>query len=151
MGHQDAHAFYDPKVDTMFLRRSDLADTNNMRFAAVALAHEGTHLLDDVGKVSDPFIQQASQKIAAAGGPNTAAGKAAQDQAMFELTMIKEARAFVFAGQVAKDLHVTTPATDPTSVSSAGGNDMATYSRVWDALLKSGYNPEHRTATVRSF
>ena len=151
MGHDNAHAFYDPKVDTMFLRRSDLSDANNLNFAAVALAHEGTHLLDDVGQVSTPFIENASRTIAAAGGSTSAAGREAQAQAMFELTMIKETRAFVFAGQVARDLGVQTPATDPTSVAAAGGNDQATYQRVWNAVLNSSYNEEKRQAAPRNF
>jgi hypothetical protein len=151
LGHGDAHAFYDPKQDAMFLRRSDLADATKQRFAAVALAHEGTHLLDDVGGVSDPFIEDAAHRVQAAGGTATANGAAIQAQALFELTMIKEARAFVFAGQVARDLAVPTPSSDPTSVAAAGGNDQSTYAKVWSSLLTSAYNPEHRTAAVRAF
>lgn len=151
MGHADAHAFYDPKIDTMFLRRSNLADAANVRFAAVALAHEGTHLLDDVGMVSDPFVREAARRVQAAGGPGTAQGAELQRQALFELTMIKEARAFVFAGQVAKELRVQTSASDPTSVAAAGANDQPTYDRVWQALLASGYNPERRSAAPRNF
>lgn len=151
MGHGTAHAVYDPKVDTMFLRRSDLANTSNIGFAAVALAHEGTHLLDDVGKVDAPYVMQATQRVIAAGGPTTAAGIEAQEQATFELTMIKEARAFTFAGQVAKQLGVALPATDPTSVSVAGGNDQATYGKVFQSLLSSSYNPERRAAPIANF
>ncbi|MCW2928625.1 MAG: hypothetical protein JWM86_2593 [Thermoleophilia bacterium] len=151
MGHGDAHAFYDPKIDTMFLRRSDLADAKNMKFAAVALAHEGTHLLDDVGRIADPFINAAATRVQAAGGPGTPQGAAAQQQVLFELTMMKEARAFTFAGQVARDLGVTTPPTDPTSIAAAGGNDQATYAKVWQALLSSSYNPDRRTAAVANF
>lgn len=151
MGHGSAHAVYDPNTDTMFLRRSDLADAANIGFAAVALAHEGTHLLDDVGKVDDPFLQAATQRIIAAGGPSSAAGVEAQKQAQFEITMIKEARAFTYAGQVAKELGVTLPASDPTSVSAAGANDQATYARVWQALLVSSYNPERRAAPISNF
>ncbi len=150
MGHGDAHAFYDPKIDTMFLRRSDLADDANVRFAAVALAHEGTHLLDDVAKLSDPFVAQVSQQVAAAGGLETAQGAAIRDQSMFELTMIKETRAFLFAGQVARELGVTLPSTDPTSTAIAGANDQATYNAVWQRLLQSSYNREGRTATARN-
>jgi hypothetical protein len=151
MGHADAHAFFDPKSDAMYLRRSDLADASSTRFAAVALAHEGTHLLDDVGNVADPFIQQAAARVQAAGGLSTAQGIEVQKQVLFELMMIKESRAFVFAGQVAKDLAVKTPATDPTSIAAAGGNDQATYQKVWSSLLTSGYNPEHRAGAPRSF
>lgn len=151
MGHADAHAFYDPKIDTMFLRRSDLADASSMKFAAVALAHEGTHLLDDVGRIADPFINAAAGRVHAAGGPATPQGAAAQKQALFELTMIKEARAFTFAGQVARDLGVKTPSTDPTSISAAGANDQTTYAKVWQALLSSAYNPDRRAAAVMNF
>jgi hypothetical protein len=151
LGHGDAHAFYDPKQNAMFLRRSDLADATKQRFAAVALAHEGTHLLDDVGGVANPFIDDVAHQIQAAGGTTTAKGASIQAQALFELTMIKEARAFVFAGQVAKDLGVQTPTSDPTSVAAAGGNDQATYAKVWTSLLSSAYNPDHRSAAVRSF
>ncbi|MCW2924636.1 MAG: hypothetical protein JWM98_2040, partial [Thermoleophilia bacterium] len=151
MGHGNAHAVYDPKVDTMFLRRSDLANSSNIGFAAVALAHEGTHLLDDVGSIDAPFLNQATQRVLAAGGPNTAAGAEAQKQAGFEITMIKEARAFTFAGQVARQLGVSTPAADPTSVAAAGNNDQATYAKVWQSLLTSSYNPEHRAAAVANF
>ncbi len=150
MGHKDAHAFYDPKIDTMFLRRSDLADNTNVQFAAVALAHEGTHLLDDVAKLSDPFINEVTQKVAAAGGLGTAQGAAIRDQAMFELTMIKETRAFLFAGSVARELNLKLPPTDPTSTAIAGANDQATYNAVWQRLLQSSYNEQGRTATPRN-
>jgi hypothetical protein len=150
MGHDSAHAFYDPKIDTMFLRRSDLADNTNVQFAAVALAHEGTHLLDDVAKLSDPFISEVTQRVAAAGGLGTAQGAAIRDQAMFELTMIKETRAFLFAGQVARELNVTLPSNDPTSTAIAGANDQATFNAVWQRLLQSSYNEQGRTATPRN-
>lgn len=150
MGHGTAHAFYDPKIDTMFLRRSDLSDATNVQFAAVALAHEGTHLLDDVAKLSDPFIAEVTQRVAAAGGLATAQGAAIRDQAMFELTMIKETRAFLFAGQVARELKVQLPTTDPTSTAIAGGNDQATFNAVWQRLLSSSYNEQGRTAAPRN-
>ena len=150
MGHDSAHAFYDPKIDTMFLRRSDLADTTNVQFAAVALAHEGTHLLDDVAKLSDPFINDVSTRVAAAGGLATAQGAGIRDQALFELTMIKETRAFLFAGQVARELNVKLPATDPTATAIAGSNDQATFNAVWQRLLNSSYNEQGRTATPRN-
>ena len=150
MGHGSAHAFYDPKIDTMFLRRSDLSDDANVRFAAVALAHEGTHLLDDVAKLSDPFIAEVTQRVAAAGGLATAQGAEIRDQAMFELTMIKETRAFLFAGQVARELNMQLPATDPTSTAIAGGNDQATFNAVWQRLLSSSYNEQGRTAAPRN-
>jgi hypothetical protein len=150
MGHGDAHAFYDPKIDTMFLRRSDLSSPQAVQFAAVALAHEGTHLLDDVAGLSDAFIARTTEAIAAAGGLQTTQGAALRDQAMFELTMIKETRAFLFAGTVARELGMQLPDTDPTSTAIAGANDQATYAAVWDRLLHSGYNPERRTAAPRN-
>ncbi len=150
MGHGTAHAFYDPKIDTMFLRRSDLSDNANVQFAAVALAHEGTHLLDDVAKLSDPFISEVTQRVAAAGGLATAQGAAIRDQAMFELTMIKETRAFLFAGQVARELNMQLPASDPTSTAIAGSNDQATFNAVWQRLLSSSYNDQGRTAAPRN-
>jgi hypothetical protein len=151
MGHDTAHAFYDPKIDTMFLRRSDLADQANVGFAALALAHEGTHLLDDVAGLSDPFVSQLSAQIAAAGGLDTPQGQALREQGMFELTMIKETRAFTFAGQIARDLGVEVKATDPTSVAKAGGNDQATYDAVWQRLLTTSYNEGGRSAAPRNF
>jgi antirestriction protein ArdC len=150
LGHGEAHAFFDPSNDTIYMRRSELQGPDH-RFSAVALAHEGTHLLDDVAGVADPFVARKAQVIAAAGGLATPAGAEAQKQAIFELTMIKEARAFTFAGQVAKELAVATPANDATSISAAGANDQATYGRVWNALLTSAYNPEKRTAAVANF
>jgi hypothetical protein len=150
MGHDSAHAFYDPKIDTMFLRRSDLADANNINFAAVALAHEGTHLLDDVANLADPMVSQITSNVVAAGGLNTPAGIEAREQGMFELMMVKEARAFTFAGQVARDLQVKLDDTDPTKVAISGGNDQTTYNAVWQRLLQSSYNPQGRTAAVRN-
>lgn len=149
MGEQDAHAFYDPKSDTMYLRRSELADEKNRSFAAVALAHEGTHLLDDLGGVGDPLIQEISAKVTAAGGLGTAAGIEARDQGLFELMLLKETRAFTFAGSVARELGVRLGDNDPTATAIAGGNDQQTYAAVWDRLLRSSYNEQHRTAAVR--
>lgn len=150
MGHGDSHAFYDPKIDTMFLRRSDLADQSGIQFAAVALAHEGTHLLDDVAGLAEPVIRDITAKVVAAGGLGTPAGAEAREQGLFELTMIKETRAFLFAGQVARDLGVQLPATDPTATAIAGGNDQATFNAVWQRLLESSYNPSGRRATPRN-
>lgn len=150
MGHGDSHAFYDPKIDTMFLRRSDLADTSAIRFAAVALAHEGTHLLDDVAGIAEPMVREIEARVASAGGLGTAAGIEARDQGLFELTMVKETRAFLFAGQVARELGMQLPATDPTSTAIAGGNDQATFTAVWERLLRSSYNPTNRTALPRN-
>jgi hypothetical protein len=133
----------------MALRRSDLSDTQEIAFAAVALAHEGTHLLDDVGKVTQGWVAAATERIIAAGGDGTAGGQAVMAQVEFELMMINEARAFTFAGQVARDLGVQLAAADPTSVAAAGRNDAATYAQVWQALLgTSSYNPERRSAAV---
>lgn len=150
MGHESAHAFYDPKIDTMFLRRSNLADTKNVNFAAVALAHEGTHLLDDVANLAEPMIGQITSKVAAAGGLGTAAGIEARDQGMFELMMVKETRAFLFSGQVARDLKVPFDNSDPTKVAVDGGNDQATYNALWQRLLRSSYNEAGRTAAPRN-
>ncbi|MBC7460715.1 MAG: hypothetical protein H7287_05080 [Thermoleophilia bacterium] len=155
LGHGAAHAFYDPAAKTIYLRRTELegARSSNTQsgFAAVALAHEGTHLLDDVSGVADGFIAARTRAIAHAGGSASLAGVETQRQALFELTMVKEARAFLFAGQVARELGVTTPAADPTSVAASGPNDAATYGRVWDALLSSPYNPAGRTAQLANF
>lgn len=148
MGYGEAHAFYDPQLDTVFMRRSASSD---VAFAAVTLAHEGMHLLDDVARLDDPFVAQASAGVASLGGPSTPQGAEAQRQALFELTMIKEARAFTFAGQVARELAVQLPDGDPTKVAQQGGNDQATYARVWQALLGTRYNPEGRGAQVRNF
>jgi hypothetical protein len=150
MGQASAHAFYDPKLDSMFIRRSDLADDGNLAFAAVALAHEGTHLLDDVSGIGEPIIQEITAKVAAAGGLETAAGIEAREQGLFELMMIKETRAFTFAGAVARELGLQLPATDPTSTAIAGANDQATYLAVWQRLLQSGYNDQNRTAQPRN-
>lgn len=149
MGHGDAHAFYDPKLDTMFLRRSELADEQHRNFAAVALAHEGTHLLDDVGGVGNQMIQEITNNVIAAGGLGTQPGIEARDQGLFELMMVKETRAFVFAGSVARDLGVSVGDEDPTATAIAGGNDPQTYEAVWARLLRSSYNEQHRTAQVR--
>ncbi|MCZ4496467.1 MAG: hypothetical protein JWM25_1050, partial [Thermoleophilia bacterium] len=150
LGQADAHAFFDPNDDTIYLRRSQLSG-GDPSFAAVALAHEGTHLLDDVAKLDAPFFDSASRAVAAAGGFSTAQGIATQEQTLFELTMIREARAFTFAGQVARDLGTRLPASDPTAIAAGGGNDPATYGRVWTALLQSSYNPDRRAANVRNF
>jgi len=150
MGHGDAHAFFDPAKDTMYLRRSDLSGAN-LNFAAVAIAHEGTHLLDDAAGLAEPFIQQASNGVAALGGTATARGLEAQKQALFELTMIKETRAFVLAGQVARDLGVALPVGDPTTIAARGGNNQNTYSLVWQTLMTTAYNPDKRTAPARNF
>jgi hypothetical protein len=149
MGHETAHAFYDPKIDTMFLRRSDLGDPAKVQFAAMALAHEGTHLLDDVGGIAEGFTRELTARVVAAGGLHGAAGREARDQGLFELMMIKEARAFVFAGTVGRELGVRMPAADPTSVAIAGANDQATYVAVWQRLLQSSYNEQGRHAHPR--
>lgn len=150
MGHDSAHAFYDPKIDTMFLRRSDLADEQNVKFAAIALVHEGTHLLDDVSGISAPITQEITNRVVAAGGLGTPAGIEAREQGLFELTMIKETRAFLFAGTVARELGVQLPATDPTTIAINGGNDQGTYDAVWQRLLRSSYNEQGRSAAPRN-
>ncbi len=149
LGQGDSYAFYDPTKDTMFLRRSDLADPSKRAFAAVAIAHEGTHLLDDVGKVTDPMATRITNQVIAAGGLETAAGIEARNQGAFEVMMVKEARAFLMAGQVARELGVSLPTADPTSVAAAGGNDRTTYAKVWERLLQSNYNKQGRTAAVQ--
>ena len=148
VGRADARAFYDPATQTMSLRRSDLLDVDRSRVAAVALAHEGTHLLDDVGRVAASWLARTSATIASAGGAGTSRGGELARQAAFELTMIREARAFTVAGQVARDLGVALPADDPTVVAARGGNDPGTYAAVWQRLLESPYNAQARTAPV---
>lgn len=143
MGQDGAHAFYDPKVGAMYLRRTDLQGESGADFAAVALAHEGVHMLDDTARVDAAYVAAASRSIAA--------GSLTQEQARFELTMIREARAFTFAGQVARELGVQLPQDDPTHVAASGANDQATYAAVWAALLGSSYNPEGRAAAVQNF
>lgn len=150
LGHDSAHAFYDPAADTMYLRRSNLADDGNVKFAAVALAHEGTHLLDDVSGITEPVTKEIVGKVAAAGGLESSGGIEARDQGLFELKMIKETRAFVFSGAVARELGLDLPNSDPTSVAIAGANDSATFNAVWERLLRSAYNAEQRSAAPRN-
>lgn len=146
-GEQAAHAFYNPANDAIYLRRSDLQ--KDVRLAAVEFAHEGVHLLDDKGRVADAFIKSESARIAAITDP--AAREAAVQQTQFELTMIKEARAFTFTGRIAYEIGLQLAQGDPTGVAAQGGNDQSTYSAVWQALLGSNYNPQRRTAAIRDF
>lgn len=149
MGQADAHAFFDPNIDTVFLRRSDLA--TNQQMAAIELAHEGTHLLDDIAGLNKPLFAEAQARAQALGG-TTPQAREVEAQARFEEMIISEARAFTFAGQVAQQLGYTRLASsDPTLISARGSNSQATYAQVFQALLKGPYNTEHRTAQVRNF
>ncbi|MBC7645025.1 MAG: hypothetical protein H7123_07850, partial [Thermoleophilia bacterium] len=139
----DAHAYFDPNVNVLYLRRDDLQ--RDTKLAAIEIAHEGTHLLDHVGKVNDAFTKPREATFA---GLGAAQAKAARDQLSFESMMVAESRAFVYAGQVARDIGWTGVAADPTSIASAGGNDAATYAKVWQQLLTGPYNNEHRTAAT---
>lgn len=144
MGESTAHAFYDPNKDTLFLRRSDLQ--GDVKLAAVEIAHEGTHMLDDKGRIGKAAIDDARRAAGALTDP--AASAAAMKQADFEHTILMEARAFTFSGQVARELGLQLTANDPTMVAAAGSNDTATYQKVWDKLLSSGYNQDHRSARI---
>jgi hypothetical protein len=147
-GQQAAHAYFRPANDTIYMRRSDLQADSTL--SAVELAHEGVHLLDEIGNVDDTFVTSESQRIGAITDP--VARDEATRQAVFELTMIKEARAVLYSGQIVHELGYTgLKADDPTMVAATGGNDQATYGAVWNALLASAYNPDHRTAAVKDF
>lgn len=149
MGQADAHAFFDPNIDTVYLRRSDLVKDQQM--AAVELAHEGTHLLDDIAGLNKPLFAQSEARAQAMGGTTSQANEV-RAQAQFEEMIISEARAFTFSGQVAKQLgYNKLTNTDPTLISATGTNDQATYARVFQALLKGPYNTENRAAQVRNF
>ena len=147
VGEDGAHAFYDPKADTIYLRRSDLQ--SNLKLAAIEIAHEGVHLIDDKAHVGAGYLQQKSKEISQFG--NTAQGAEALKQAQFEYSLILETRAFTYTGQVARELGYDSGPADPTTIAAAGKNDQATYGKVWQALLDSPYNPEQRTATAANF
>lgn len=140
-GESGAHAYFDPNTTTLYLRREDLA--NNDKLAAVEIAHEGTHLLDYIGHVNDAWRAQRQQQLV---GTSGAFEGAALAQLRFENMMVAEARAFTFAGQVAREVGWQAPYGDPTFDAMAGANDAATYGRVWQRLLAGPYNTDHLQA-----
>lgn len=145
MDKQGSAAVYDPQQDTMFLRRSWLQKSPGK--TASLIAHEGQHALDDLGNVGMAALQQRTAALAR-GGAVTAA---IVQQAGWEVSIAKEARAYLVQGQVLRDLGLVDPAKvgGPLLTAAQGANDRATYDAVFRGLVSSpegGYNPEGRQA-----
>lgn len=143
-----AYAMYEPKDKSIYMRRTTLeADP---RFAAVALAHEGTHYLDDVSGIESTAIQRAIDSINLLEKDRQ---NDATKQKQWEISMIGEARAFVVSGHVARELGAKLENSDVSAIAAKSVNepDSTIYAKVWQRLLESNYNPEHRMAPPQHF
>jgi hypothetical protein len=145
MDKQGSAAVYDPKLDTMFLRRSWLQRSPGK--TASLIAHEGQHALDDLGNVGMATLQQRTTQLANGG----AVTPAIVQQAGWEVSIAKETRGYMVQGQVLRELGLVDPTKvgGPLLVAAQGANDRATYDAVFRGLVSSpegGYNPEGRQA-----
>lgn len=130
-GHAGSSAYYDPKTDTMFVRRAQLQ--TEPRRTAATFAHEATHALDDIGTVGAAFVEQATARHAAAGTLTPAM----VEQIQTEYSLAKEARGFTIHATVMRELGEQ-PEGMLADVVRTGANDRATYQRIFGMLVAAG-------------
>lgn len=136
IGKDDAHAFYNRASNTVYVRRELMRDDPG--FAAVTVAHEGQHLLDDRTDAVDAMLGPHAEALVAAG----ATIPEATDEILRVRTVLGETRAFLTAGAVARDLHVATPTSWPTEVARDQLDPTLRFQDVWNAVAESPYDPE---------
>jgi len=148
LGHEDSGAWFDPQQDIMYVRRDWLQ--KNPVVTASAIAHEAVHAIDDASGLLQDAKDAKARALAALGGEATPAlVESRVAQAMWELSIAAETRAFVIQGQILRELGQAEKAAGPIAIAAQGANDRATYDRVFAGIVAHGgsaYNPDDRTA-----
>ncbi len=130
-GEATTGAYFDPRTDTIVLRRSDLQ--RDPARAATVFAHEATHALDDHGQVGAAWLQAQITHHTNAGTLTPAL----TEQISSSLTVAKEARSFTVQAQVMRELGVQ-PQGALAEVVRTGANDRATYQTIFTMIAQAG-------------
>lgn len=149
LGHEGSGAWFDATQDVMYVRREWLQ--KNPAATASVIAHEGVHAIDDASGLLQGAREARARQLAAMPGDSPTLIEQRVQQAMWELSVASEARAFLVQGQVLRELDQVQKASagGAIAVAAAGANDRATYDRVFQTIVTEGgsaYNPEGRSA-----